>query len=65
MKSRSSFSQQCHPTKVPTEKHTGNADSGWHCIPEHNLTESADKMSDQSHGISKEDLQKFQVMHLN
>lgn len=62
MKTWSSVSQHRDSLEMPSEIDKVNANSGWPNISEHDFTEIADKMSDSSHGISTEDLQKFQVV---
>ncbi|XP_065037401.1 sister chromatid cohesion protein SCC2-like [Musa acuminata AAA Group] len=61
MKTWSSVSQHRDSLEMPSEIDKVNANSGWPNISEHDFTEIADKMSDSSHGISTEDLQKFQA----
>ncbi|WOK99668.1 nipped-B-like protein A isoform X1 [Canna indica] len=61
MKIWSSFSQHCSSAEMPCENREVNADPGWHNISGNNLTEIGEKMSNYSHSISNEDLQKFQA----
>nr|XP_010923594.1 sister chromatid cohesion protein SCC2 isoform X2 [Elaeis guineensis] len=61
MKTWSSFSQQRGSMKFPSENQKVEAEPGVHYLSEHIMTVTPESMSNNTCGISKEDLQKFQA----